>query len=368
MKHFLYNLPCLALVLILSGCSSLGYYGQAVTGHLEVMQRREPIETLLARPETPPALRHKLEQAVAIREFAGRSLGLPDHGSYHSYADLERPYVVWNVVATPPLSLIPRQWCFLFAGCLDYRGYYNERDAREFARQLAARGDDTYVAGASAYSTLGWFNDPVLNTMLHWDDAELAGVIIHELAHQRLFIENDTAFNEAFAEAVAITGTRRWLETHATAGRLEAYERRRQRSKQVLELIFTTRQQLTAVYQSNASDAMKRQRKQALLDALAEQYRTLRETEWQQFDNFDRWFNGGLNNAKLAAVATYRTLVPEFMRLLAAVDHDLERFYSRVAALAECNPDARRRWLAALGPVPGCDAAGPVLAKQVTNR
>lgn len=368
MKYFLYSLLGLGLAAGLSGCGTLAYYGQAVGGHLDVMQRRQPIELLLADNGTSPALREKLEQAVAIREFAAESLGLPDNGSYHSYADLERPYVVWNVIATPALSLKPLQWCYPFVGCLQYRGYYNEADALAFAQRLAEQGNDTYVGGATAYSTLGWFDDPVLNTMLHWEDVQMARVIIHELAHQRLFIRGDTAFNEAFAETVALAGTRRWLESHASHARLEDYETRLQRSEKLLDMIFSTRQQLAAIYSSDVDAETKHRQKQVLLEALERQYWCLRQNEWQQFNDYDHWFAGGLNNAKLAAVATYRQLVPQFMHLLAAVDDDLERFYRQISALDGCPPDARRRWLERRGPVPGCSAEEPELAKQPPNR
>lgn len=368
MKYFFYSLLWLGLATGLGGCASLSYYGQAVTGHLDVMQRRQPIEPLLADPETPAALRAKLEQALAIKEFASQSLGLPDNGSYRSYADLQRPYVVWNVIATPELSLTPRQWCFPFAGCLQYRGYYDEADARAFARRLAARGDDTYVGGVSAYSTLGWFDDPVLNTMLHWNEAQLAQVLFHELAHQQVFIKGDTEFNEAFAETVGIVGTRRWLEAQGNPAALEAYETRLERKNRLLEMIFATRRELAGIYDSNLNDDVKRERKLALLAGLEQRYRELRDNGWQHFADYDLWFKGGLNNAKLAAVATYWQLVPAFMQLLETVDHDLERFYERVAALGRCPPADRRQRLTGDGLVSTCSPGGERLANTSANR
>lgn len=368
MKYFLYSLLCLALGGSITGCSGLAYYGQAIGGHLDIIQRREPVKSLLADADTPAGLRERLQQAQAIRAFASRSLDLPDNGSYRSYADLERRYVVWNVIATPPLSLTPRQWCFPFAGCLDYRGYYSEGDALEFARQLAVEGDDIYVAGATAYSTLGWFDDPLLNTMLYRDEARLAQVVFHELAHQQLFIKGDTAFNEAFAETVGIAGTRRWLETHASTAEQTAYESRLQKQKQLLEIIFASRRQLAAIYNSPISDAEKHRRKRAVLASLTRRYWTRRGTDWHRFGGYDHWFTDGLNNAKLAAVATYRDLVPDFMRLLESVDHDFRRFYERVAALADCTPAERRQWLANTGPVSGCPGGGEALANRRANR
>lgn len=368
MKQFLCWLGLLISVALASGCSSLAYYGQAVSGHLEVMQKSRPIEPMLSDPQTPAPLRERLETALAIRQFASTELALPENGSYHSYADLQRPYVVWNVIATPPLSLQPRQWCFLLVGCLQYRGYYSEADAREFASRLAAHGDDVYVGGATAYSTLGWFDDPVLNTMLHWDDARLAQVIFHELAHQQVFIKNDTAFNEAFADTVGMVGARRWLERHGSDTQLAAYEQQLERHERLLDMIFATREKLASLYAREMADRAKRTRKLAILDEFEDQYWQLRRNEWDNYPLYDRWFAGGLNNAKLAAVVTYRQLVPEFMRLLEATGNDLSRFYERVAALAGCPPAARRHWLKALKPVAECPLPAPALANKHASR
>lgn len=345
MKRFPYSLFCILLVTGLGGCGHIGYYGQAISGHLDVMQRSRPIDAWLADNGTSPELRQRLRQARAIRAFASRILHLPANDSYRQYADLERPYVVWNVIVTPALSLQPRQWCFPFAGCVDYRGYYDKADVLAFAGRLDHADSDVYIAGATAYSTLGWFDDPLLSTMLYRDVSRLAEVIFHELAHQKVYIPNDSAFNEAFAEAVAIAGTRRWLKDHADTDALAAYETRLQREQRLLNMLFAGRRELHAVYTSQASDADKRHLKQTVLAELTRHYWQLRGSEWRDFSGFDNFFTDGLNNAKLAAVATYHQLVPDFMRLLASLDHDFRRFYRQVATLTGCAADDRRRWL-----------------------
>lgn len=353
---------------MLAGCTGLAYYGQSVTGHLDLMQRREPIPKLLANPSTDPQLRERLARVLSMREFASRKLGLPDNGSYRSYADLDRPYAVWTVVATPPLSLKPQQWCFLIVGCLNYRGYYELAKAEAYAAELAASGADTYVGGASAYSTLGWFNDPVLNTMLHWSDAHVARVIFHELAHQKLFVKNDTAFNEAFADTVAIVGAERWVKAHGDPGELAAFHRYLARENDFVDLVLTTRRRLQAVYASDRSDAAKLEAKQTILAELERTYWELRTTTWSGYAFYDPWFSGGLNNAKLAAVATYRELMPAFSDLLAQFDGDLEPFYAQVKALLPCSPVQRREVLLQPELESDCISARPYLANRRSSR
>lgn len=332
------------LSLLLSGCGSVQYYGQAVSGHLDLMLRRTPIAGQIADPATPGELRGQLSEALSIRRFASYALGLPDNNSYRHYADLEREYVVWSLTATPPLSLQPEQWCFLLVGCLSYRGYYAEADARRFAAELAGQGLDVYVGGASAYSTLGWFADPVLNTMLHRDSTWLALVMFHELAHQQLFIDSDTAFNEAFAETVARAGVERWLRSRGRAGVLDSFQTTLAYEQAFLQLVTSTRAELKLLYDSDQSDTRKREQKQAVFMAMRQQYAKLKR-DWNGRRDYDRWFALELNNAQLAAVATYLELVPPMQRLLARLDNDLPAFYAVMNKLADCSPAERRAFL-----------------------
>jgi predicted aminopeptidase len=228
----------------MSGC----YLLDSAAGQLSLMSRRQPIERVLRAPGTPPLLRSELEEVESIRDFASRELGLPDNGSYRSYADVGRPYVVWNVVAAPEFSVEAREWCFLIVGCVAYRGYFSERKARSFADTLRERGFDVSVGGVAAYSTLGHFNDPVLNTMMGWSDGELAAIIFHELTHQLLYLSGDTSFNEALATTVEEEGLRRWLLSQGRAADLEKHRLQRRRHLEVIDLLRRTRAELKTLY------------------------------------------------------------------------------------------------------------------------
>ncbi len=304
-------------------------------------------------------------RAQEIRAFASRELGLPDNRSYTSYADLERPYAVWNVFATPELSLKPRQWCFPVAGCVAYRGYFAEADARAEAARLAATGDDVHLSGIPAYSTLGYFDDPVLSTFVRYREVELARLIFHELAHQVVYVKDDTSFNESFAVAVEEAGIARWLAAEArTRGAAEAAqlaadaERGRELRATFRALIAATRERLTALYASNASDDEKRAGKAAAFAALRAEYEAQKAASSGGLA-FERWFAGGANNAGIASVGLYADRVPQFAALLAAENGDLPRFYARVKALAALPRRARAR-AAAAAPMTalGADRAG----------
>ncbi len=319
---------------VLCGCESASYYAQSVGGHLSIMRKRAPIAELVRDESLPGALRERLSVAVDIREFAGRYLGLDDGGSYRTYVDLERRFVVWNVVAAPEFSLNPKTWCFPVVGCVSYRGYYSRERAQAYADTLAARGNlDIYVAGARAYSTLGWFDDPLLNTVVEQPLHYMASVIIHELAHQRLYVADDSAFNEAFAVAVEREGIRRWLETTQASEALRAdYTQTQQRERQFIALVSAARNKLEALYAANLAEDAMRKRKAETYDVLLSDYERLKRT-WQGYTGYDRWFYNDLNNAKLALVATYHRLVPAFQRLIAQSDGDMERFYTRCEEL-----------------------------------
>ncbi|MBS0396230.1 MAG: aminopeptidase, partial [Proteobacteria bacterium] len=233
----------LRLVLLAAALVPLGgcYLLASARGQLELNARRVPVARLLAAPDTAPALRAQLALAARIRDFASRELGLPDNASYRSYADIGRPYVLWNVFATPEFGVDPVRWCFPVAGCVAYRGYFSERRARDFALELEARGDDAVVSGVPAYSTLGHFADPLLSTMLRWDETELAALVFHELAHQVVYVRGDTAFNEGFASVVEAEGVRRWLESEGRGEALAGYRAREARYAEVAALVAEAR-------------------------------------------------------------------------------------------------------------------------------
>jgi predicted aminopeptidase len=330
-----------ALIVALSAPFSGGcYLLQSAQGQLDLMSKREPIKQVLDKASTPPALRTQLEAVTAIRDFATRQLGLPDNGSYRSYADLGRPYVVWNVVAAPEFSVDPKEWCYPFVGCVAYRGYFKEQGARRFAADLQGKGFDVAVGGVAAYSTLGHFNDPVLNTMMGWNDVELAAIIFHELTHQLLYVPNDSSFNEALATTVEEEGVRRWLHAQGRDADLAQHLVQQQHYLQVIDLLTSTRTELAAIYAAGLSPDQMRERKRAAFAGLHKSFELLKES-WGGHAPFASWFGEDLNNAHLASIATYFTCVPGFQRELAAVGGDLSAFYARVRELAKLDQEKR---------------------------
>ncbi len=304
------------------------------------MSKRVPISRVIANPSTPPAVRSQLEAVASIREFAVHQLGLPDNGSYRSYADVGRPYVVWNVVAAAEFSVDAKEWCYPIVGCVAYRGYFVERRADSYAGKLRRRGLDVSVSGVAAYSTLGHFNDPILNTMLGWNDVELASIIFHELTHQMLYVPNDADFNEAFATTVEEEGVRRWLRAQGRDKVLADYALQQERYQQVIGLLTRTRTELRALYASGIEPQRTRERKVVAYAELRASYARLL-AGWGGHGPFEVSFEGDINNAYLAAVATYFVCVPGFERELAAVGGNLQAFYRRVRELARLDQDRR---------------------------
>jgi predicted aminopeptidase len=330
--------------LALGGCASWtdgpGYYWQSMVGHLDVMGRARPLDEVIADPATDPALRARLERAREIRAYASRELGLPDNRSYTAYAKLDRPFVLWNVFATPELSLKLERWCFPVAGCVAYRGYYALDDAERFAAGLRERGLEAHVGGVPAYSTLGWFDDPLLSTFLQYPEGELARLVFHELAHQVLYVSGDTTFNESFATAVEEAGVERWLAARADPAVERAYREHARRRADFVALLRRYKDRLQALYASDADDDAKRAGKRATFDALRADYAALK-AEWGGFAGYDRFFAAGPTNPQLAAVGAYNDLLPAFRALLAREGDDLPRFYRAARELAKL-PRAER--------------------------
>ncbi|MEP6546787.1 MAG: aminopeptidase [Gammaproteobacteria bacterium] len=336
-----------AVAVALIAASSGGcYLLQSVEGQLDLMSKRQPIGRVIGAASTPAPLRTQLEAVAAIRDFASRELGLPDNGSYRSYADVGRRYVVWNVVAAPEFSVDPKEWCYPLVGCVAYRGYFVESRARRFAAGLHGEGFDVTVGGVAAYSTLGHFNDPVLNTMMGWNDIELASIIFHELTHQLLYVPNDSGFNEALATTVEEEGVRRWLLAQGRDADLNAHLLQLQHYMTVTDLLSATRAELRAVYASGLAPEQMRERKRAAFASLRAAF-ALHKAAWGGPAPFESWFAEDLNNAHLASVATYFACVPGFERELKAVAGDLTAFYARARELAKM--DKRRRDLLVCG-------------------
>jgi predicted aminopeptidase len=340
-------LALLSLVVLplLGACTTAAYYWQGVRGQFDLLERARPIPSVIASSDDP-VLKRKLEKVLAIRDYASLELGLPDNPSYRSYTDLARRYVLWNVFATPELSLEPRQWCFPIAGCVSYRGYFDENAARAEASALAATRDDVYVGGVPAYSTLGYFNDPMLSTVIRYPDTEVARLIFHELAHQVAYAKDDTVFNESFAVSVEEEGIARWLATQNDPALTAQFDTSQRYREGFRTLIDRTRIELVALYASSASVEEKRVAKAAAFAAMRASYGAMKK-QWGGFAAYDGWFAQGPNNANLAAAGLYSQKVPEFHALLAADGGDLPRFYAHVKSLARLTKAERDSALAA---------------------
>ncbi len=343
--HMLSHLRALlaaVLLLPLSGCGTL-YLAQAAGGQYHVLHARRPIDKVVADPKTPTQLRDRLTDVRSARDFAVTELHLPDNRSYRTYADIKRPYVVWNVVATPEFSVEPKRWCFPIAGCVAYRGYFKEDKARTFAKSLAAKGFDVMVSGVPAYSTLGKFADPVLSSMMRYGDNELAAIIFHELAHQLLYVKNDTEFNEAFATAVEDAGLERWLKSRGHPDLMQDFLTENADEHAFVELFARGREQLKQLYASGIPQAEMREQKAAILAHVTAQARDLQRQQGVLY--YESWLDEGLNNAHLASVATYFQCVPGFERLLAEQGGDIDRFYAAARKLAKETRAARHAQL-----------------------
>jgi predicted aminopeptidase len=319
--------PILAAAMLLAGCETMQYYAQAIGGHFSVMRAARPVDAWLADPGTPQDLRNRLERARDIRAFASRELALPHNGSFSSYADLGRAYVVWNVYAAPAFSTEARKECFPFTGCVSYRGFFSEADARRHAEKLRAAGNDVFVGGVPAYSTLGWFDDPLLSTYIRYPEVQLARLLFHELAHQVVYARDDTAFNESFAVAVEEEGVRRWLRAQGREAEFAAFQAAQARRRQLAARVEAMRKRLEAVYRSDIPVEEKQRVKAQEFAGLRADYASIVPAE--------------PNNAFLVSIAVYTQFVPAFERLLAESGGNLPAFYQRVRELAKTEKSVR---------------------------
>ena len=324
-----------------SACSSFGYYMDLMAGHSELLEQRKPISEILADKETKSKLRELLETSQKIRDFASKELDLPENDSYRMYADLKRRYAVWNVVAAKEFSTEARKWCFLFVGCLSYRGYFSKADATAYANELKKEGYDVYIAGAKAYSTLGWFDDPLLNTMMYKSEARRAGIIFHELAHQVVYIENDSAFNEAFATTVEQEGIRRWMEKNGKNKQYHEYLINKKRDAEINQLLQETREELKQLYKTKLSEKEKRKKKIIVFSLMQKKYAQLKKS-WGGYNAYDYWMKQELNNAHLLLIATYHDLVPTFKAMLKKENYNLKNFYSVVEKYGALDKEERK--------------------------
>ncbi|TDV59870.1 aminopeptidase [Pseudomonas sp. LP_7_YM] len=338
-------LPMLAILLI-SGCSSLSYYTQLASGQLALLRAREPVAQVITDPQRDPNLRDHLLKSQQARDFASQHLHLPDNKSYRLYADIHRPYVVWNVFATGEFSLDPVTHCFPIAGCVAYRGYYSQGAARGEAALQKRDGKDVYVSGVEAYSTLGWFNDPIISSMMVWGDERLATLIFHELAHQRFYVKDDSEFNESYATFVEEEGTRQWRAERGMPAETASSETRRR--DQLTRLVLHTRERLKALYAAPLAPQVMRQRKAAEFERLRVEYRQLRDSQWGGDKRFDSWIYAPMNNARLLPIGLYDQWVPAFERLFNQVNGAWPAFFDAVEHLGGLPTDQRKAALARL--------------------
>lgn len=349
------------IVAAVSGCQTIGYYAQAVKGEYRILAAREPIDKVIADPKTPEDVRQKLQLVERLRAYARDSLKLPVDKYYLTYSDVHRKYVVWNVQAAPRFSLQPITWWYPIVGSLEYRGYFSEAGANKCAAPLAKKGDDVYVDGVEAYSTLGWFKDPILSTFITQSEAEVAEVLFHELGHKRVFAPGDTDFNEAYATTVGEEGARRWLRANGETNLLDKYQVALGRDSQFVHLILDTRKRLEKVYGDTldkdgqvtaakippAPPAEMEREKDRILGDMYSQYEKLKAS-WGGYTGYDDWFAGKVNNAQLNTIANYYDYLPSFKRLLELNGGNMEKFYQEVQRLANMSEEERHQWLRVL--------------------
>lgn len=342
-----YNIALLVfLAALVQGCSSLSYYWEKIQGHTEIINNQHPVQEVIDNPKTSETVRAKLISTQKARRFATEVLKLPDNDSYKNYVDINRDYVVWSVVATPPYSIKAKQWCFLIVGCLSYKGYFSKQDAELFAKELRTQNMDVYVSGTKAYSTLGWFDDPLLSTMLYNSEAYRVGIIFHELAHQKMYVADDTAFNEAFATSVELEGVKAWFNQDNKEVAFKKYLVSKKRDDAFKKLLQSTRQKLKQAY-DHAADKNNADEKQDLAETkkiifvqLQQGYKKLKQ-QWDGYTGYDKWMSQDLNNAHLALIATYNDRIPAFRQLFKKANNNYALFYNQVEKMTELDKPQR---------------------------
>ncbi len=333
------------LLVALSAASSGCYYMQAAAGQWELTRKREPIADVISDDNTSEELKDRLRLVQAARQFSIDELALPDNKSYRSYADIERDFVVWNVFAAPEFSLEAKQWCFPVAGCVSYRGYFSKDAAIRESERLARDGYDVAVGGVSAYSTLGNFNDPVLSSMMGWDDIQLVGVLFHELAHQVLYIKGDSGFNESFATAVEEFGLERWLKSNGRPEDVEVYRQRRQLRQDLMALVAAARDDLRLTFAAAIAEDEMRRLKTARFEQLAADMGATLALAGRDPSS---WSEGELNNARIVSMTLYEGWLPSFRSVLALCEQDLQCFYAKATELSRLETAEREARLVAL--------------------
>ena len=327
------------LALLLGGCQA-GYYTHLLTGHAGFMADREALEDVLATDTLTEHQRHQLLLSRTLLRFADEHLALPADNVYRHYVALPHDWVVWNLFAAEEFSLAPHQYCYPLVGCAAYRGYFSMERARRDQQRLEAKGLEVFAAGAIAYSTLGWFSDPLTSAMLSGDDVWFAELLFHELVHRRYYLKGDTRFNESLATAVAREGVRRWLAAHGDPAQIRVLEQRDQAQRMFLSLVGGARQRLQSLYASGLpAEQMRQTREQILADLRLDYQVALKATP--ALAGYQQWFAGPLNNAQLNMVSDYNDQVPLFDAALLACGGHWPCFWLQVKELARLSPAQR---------------------------
>ena len=335
----------IVLITFLAACSGPGYYLQAISGQWRLMHSRQDIQSLLDNPATSSELAANLVAAEQIKAFAKSNLDLPSNGSYSSYVEVDGEALVWNVVATEEFSLEAKEWCFPVAGCVPYRGFFKQQKAKNSAAQLRKKGMDVFVSPAAAYSSLGWFNDPLLSTMISGSDIRLAAYLFHELAHQRLYIKGDGLFNEGYASFVEETGIKLWLESNQRQDELIQRQRLKNASKDFQKLIGEVRYDLADIYHTDKPETIKRQQKAEVFWSFSDSYEQLIAEKWNGKRYYASWFEGPVNNARLALYNTYEGSHCAFQQLFDQASGDLPEFHRLAEQKSRLQPEDRALWL-----------------------
>jgi predicted aminopeptidase len=332
-------------IFLMAGCAGPAFYAQAISGHLELMNGRTEIDEILADNRTDPALQQELKLAMEIRQFAINQLGLPDNGSYTQFVHTGRQAVTWNVVAAPEFSIEPRRWCFIISGCVSYRGYFEQHKAVRFSKKLEKKSFDVTVSPAIAYSTLGWFDDPLLDTMLQYQDEQLAAFIFHEMAHQQLYVKGDTEFSESYASFVEETGVREWLRSSGRDKLLARWLAVNAASTEFNQLIRVTRERLNKVYTSGIGEEEMREQKKAIFTNMESEYLTMVDANWDGQNHYRSWFTRELNNAQLALINLYQGGSCAFEKLYESAGGNMLHFQQLAADRAALGKQERAAWL-----------------------
>jgi len=334
----------LILLSLLLSCSTISYYSQSVGGHLSVWTKRQDIQSMIDNPKTEAKLKQRLKLVLEIRQFASKQLGLPNNYSFHSYVDLKRKHIVWNVIAVPEFSVDPVRFCFPIVGCLSYKGYFSKTCAEKEAQRLKYKGLDVMVGGVTAYSTLGWFADPVLSTFIYRQEADLAGLIFHELAHQLIYLSGDTTFNESFASTVEIEGVNSWMKQRGTPKLSKQYFVAKKRDDDFMRLVLKTQERLKVLYARKIAVNEMRKAKRAVFSQMKQDY-TQYKKRWQQYKGYDRYINSELNNAQIAGAATYFKYIKSFQNIFKKHNGNYKAFYQEVFGFAKLSIEQRQQKL-----------------------